>query len=227
MRWESRSVAVSITWLSGVLVAPLGVLGLEGQEVVDLPAEDRPISGDFELVYRIGSVAAEADWEQFSTIRSLGFDEAGNLYLMDGEGTDAASRIVVVDPSGQYLNHFGSAGEGPGEFRAATQLVVWADGRSLVEDMLHQAYHVFGPSGGFERMVREAGAGSGFGISRRPGLRPDRTGRQTVIGRSGRAIIRIDMSSDEVAERLLVEPWTPPELEDEGPRTGEIEDFDQ
>ena len=74
-------------------------------------------------------------------------------------------------------------------------------------------------------MVREAGAGGGFGISSRPGLRPERTGRQTVIGRSGRSIIRIDMSSDEVAESTLVEPWTPPELADEGPRTGEIEDL--
>ena len=200
-----------------------GATGLEAQEVVDLPAEDRLLSGDFEFVYDIGSVAAEADWEQFSNIRNLGFDEAGNLYLMDGGGTDAPTRIVVVDRSGQYLNHFGSAGEGPGEFRAASQLVVWADGRTLVEDMLRQAYHVFDPGGEFERMVRETGAG--FGISRRPGLRPERTGRQTVIGRSDRSIIRIDLSSDEVAESTLLEPWTPPELEDEGPRTGEIEDL--
>ena len=223
---KPRAVSVGGTSLAVVLVAAMGTIVLEAQEVVHLPGEDRPVSGDFELVYRIGSAAAEAEWEQFSSIRDLGFDAAGNLYLMDGGGVESTTRIVVVDPSGRYLHEFGRAGEGPGEFRSATQLVVWADGHTLVEDMLHQAHHVFDPGGEFERMVKEAGAGAGFGISPRPGLRPVRIGpHQAVIGRSGRSIISIDMSSDEVTERTLVEPWTPPGREDQGLRTGEIEDL--
>ncbi len=198
MSRRSRSRGVGRTRLPAIFAGALGAVGLEAQEVVDLPAEDLPLSADFELVYRIGSAAAESDWEQFSSIRNVGFDEMGNLYLMDGAGMGAASRIVVVDPSGQYLNHFGRSGDGPGEFRAAIQLVVWADGRTLVEDMMRQAYHVFDPGGEFERMVREAGAGGGFGISSRPGLRPERDGppdgdragrsldrpRRHVVGRS-------------------------------------------
>ena len=223
MSRRSRSRGVRRTRLPAIFAGALGAVGLEAQEVVDLPAEDLPLSADFELVYRIGSAAAESDWEQFSSIRNVGFDGAGNLYLLDGTGVGAASRVVVVDPSGQYLNHFGRSGDGPGEFRAATQLVVWADGRTLVEDMMHQAYHVFDPGGEFERMVREGG--TGFGISSRPGLRPERTGRQTVIGRDGRSIVRVDMSSDEVTGRTLAEPWTPPEREDQGPRAGELEDM--
>ena len=203
----------------------LGAAGLRAQEVVDLPAEDLPISVDLELVYSIGSAAAESEWEQFSSIRNVGFDGAGNLYLLDGAGMGTASRVVVVDAAGRYVNDFGRAGDGPGEFRAATQLVVWADGQILIEDMMHQAYHVFDPGGGFQRMVREAGAGGGFGISTRPGLRPERTGRQTVIGRNDRSIVRVDMSSEEVTERTLVELWTPPGREDQGPRVGEIEDM--
>ena len=131
----------------------------------------------------------------------------------------------MVDAAGRYVNDFGRSGDGPGEFRAATQLVVWANGQILIEDMMHQAYHVFDPRGEFERMVREAGAGGGFGISTRPGLRPERTGRQTVIGRNDRSIVRVDMSSEEVTERTLVVPWTPPGREDQGPRVGEIEDM--
>ena len=226
MLWKPRFVAIGGTCLAAVLVVAMGTIVLEAQEVVDLPGEDRPVSGDFELVYRIGSVAAEAEWEQFSSIRDLGFDAAGNLYLMDGGGVESATRIVVVDPSGRYLHEFGRAGEGPGEFRSATQLVVWADGHTLVEDMLHQAHHVFDARGEFKRMVREAGADAGFGISRRPGLRPVRIGQHhTVIGRNGRSIISIDMSSEEVTERTLVEPWTPPGREDHGLRTGEIEEL--
>ena len=202
----------------------LGAAGLRAQEVVDLPAEDLPLSPDLELVYRIGSAAAESEWEQFSGIRNAGFDGEGNLYLLDGAGMGAASRVVVVDATGRYVNDFGRAGEGPGEFRAATQLVVWADGQALVEDMMHQAYHVFDPEGGFERMVREASAG-GFGIASRPGLRPERTGSRTLIGRDGRTILRVDMSSDEVNERTLVEAWVP-RPGDEGRGAPEsLEDF--
>ena len=224
---------MSRTWRAHVIcgmllttgfVAALGAVGLEAQEVVDLPDEDRPLSGDFELVYRIGSAAAGAAWEEFSAIRNAGFDGEGNLYLLDGTGMGTAPRIVVVDATGGFVNEFGRAGEGPGEFRAATQLVVWADGQALVEDMMHQAYHVFDPEGGFERMVREASAG-GFGIASRPGLRPERTGSRTLIGRDGRTIVRVDMSSEEVTERGLVEPWTPRGQEEQGPRSGEIEDL--
>ena len=201
--------------LSGALVAALGAVALEAQEVVDLPAEDLPLSADFELVYRIGSAAAESDWEQFSSIRNVGFDGAGNLYLLDGTGVGAASRVVVVDAAGRHLNDFGRAGDGPGEFRTATQLVVWANGRTLVEDMMHQGYHIFGPGGGFERMVREAAGAGMFGLAMRPGLRPEGNELQAVIGTTGRSIIRIDMSSDEVGEQVLVAAWAPPEPEEE------------
>ncbi|WP_425154315.1 hypothetical protein [Candidatus Palauibacter sp.] len=225
MHRKSRSHVIRGTWFTGGLVVVLGAAGLRAQEVVDLPGEDLPLSADLELVYSIGSAAAESDWEQFSSIRNVGFDGARNLYLLDGAGMAAASRVVVVDAAGRYVNDFGRAGDGPGEFRAATQLVVWADGQILIEDMMHQAYHVFDPGGEFERMVREAGAGGGFGIASRPGLRPERTGSRTLIGRDGRTILRVDMSSGDVTERTLVEPWTPPGREDQGPRAGEIEDM--
>ncbi|WP_420633796.1 hypothetical protein [Candidatus Palauibacter sp.] len=215
MSRRSRSRGVRRTRLPAIFAGALGAVGLEAQEVVDLPAEDLPLSADFELVYRIGSAAAESDWEQFSSIRNVGFDGAGNLYLLDGTGVGAASRVVVVDAAGRHLNDFGRAGDGPGEFRTATQLVVWANGRTLVEDMMHQGYHIFGPGGGFERMVREAAGAGMFGLAMRPGLRPERNELQAVIGTTGRSIIRIDMSSDEVGEQVLVAAWAPPEPEEE------------
>ncbi|WP_419164177.1 hypothetical protein [Candidatus Palauibacter sp.] len=46
----------------------LGAVGLQAQEVVDLPAEDLPLSVDFEPVYRIGSALGESEWEEFTAI---------------------------------------------------------------------------------------------------------------------------------------------------------------
>lgn len=216
-----------------VAAAVLGALGFgalgfdprtaTAQELVDLPAEDRLLAPDLEPVYRIGSAGAEAEWEQFSTIASLGFDSAGNLHLMDRTGgLRGQARIVVVDPAGGLAGDFGRSGEGPGEFRAPRQMIVWADGATLVEDIMHMGYHVFGPGGVFERMVRDV-AGSD--------MRPERTGGRTVIGGSwdastgedGRAIVRFDLSSAEVGARTLIEVWQPREQE---VRTHEVQDIE-
>ncbi len=209
-------------WLA-VLGAALGGAGLHAQEMVDLPGEDRSVSPDLELVYAIGSAAAAAEWEEFTSISGVAFDGASNLYLLDGERTSANARVVVVDAVGGFVNSFGRAGDGPGEFRAATQLLVWEDGQILVEDMMHAGYHVFSPAGEFQRMVREGGGGMGFAMARRPNLRPERTGARTLIGRSGRTIQRVDMSSEDVEDRVLAEAWAP--VEDDGPRSGDLEDM--
>ncbi|WP_419947895.1 hypothetical protein [Candidatus Palauibacter sp.] len=216
-------LAALATAIGAVLGAVLGAAGLQAQEMVDLPAEDRPVSPDFELVYTIGSAGAATEWEEFTSISGVAFDGEGNLYLLDGTRMEASARVVVVDAAGRFVREFGRAGDGPGEFRAATQLVVWEDGQVLVEDMMHSGYHVFSPGGEFERMVRESGGGLGFAMARRPGLRPERTGARTLVGRSRRTIQRIDMSSEEVEDRVLVEAWAP--VEDEGPRSGDIEDM--
>jgi len=79
------------------------------------------------------------------------------------------------------------------------------------------------PAGEFERMVREGGGGTGFAMARRPNLRPERTGARTLIGRSGRTIQRVDMSSEDVEDRVIAEAWAP--VEDDGPRSGDLEDM--
>ncbi|WP_423927891.1 hypothetical protein [Candidatus Palauibacter sp.] len=212
------------------LAAVLGAVGFHAeaavaQEVVDLPAEDRLLSPDLELVYRIGSAGAEAEWEEFSSIESLWFDGAGNLHVMDQTGGFLGrARIVVVDPAGGLVTEFGRSGDGPGEFRAPRQMYVWADGSTMVQDIRHMGYHVFAPGGEFERML---------GMELGSDVRPERTGGRSVVGGSwdsstgdeGRVILRFDLSSDEVSEQTLVEAWAPREQEERSHTVEDIEDM--
>ena len=193
--------------IAGGLAATAVATGLRAQEIVDLPAEDLPLSAEFEPVYRIGSAQARAEWEEFFAIQGIGFDGAGNLYLLDGAGTDGGRRVVVVDAAGRHVQDFGRLGGGPGEFQMATQLMVWADGRSVVSDRM-RGYHVFSPDGQFERTARESG---GFMMMTRTGLRPERTGSQTALVRDERAILRMDLSAAAVGGGMLVEGWAPRE----------------
>ncbi|WP_420637220.1 hypothetical protein [Candidatus Palauibacter sp.] len=216
--------------LSGGLAAVLWGVGFQAQEaiaqeVVDLPAEDRLPSPELELVYRIGSAGAEAEWEEFSSIESLWFDGAGNLHLMDQTGGFLGrARIVVVDPAGGLVTEFGRSGDGPGEFRAPRRMYVWADGTTLVQDIMHMGYHVFAPGGEFERML---------GMEPGSDMRPERTGGRSVVGGSwdsstgdeGRVILRFDLSSDEVSEQTLVEAWAPREQEERSHTVEDIEDM--
>ena len=123
------------------------------QQVIELPLEDRLLSADFPEVYRVGDGSRE--WELLSRVTSLGFDLRGNLHIADLGGDEL--EVVVVDPQGELVARFGRQGEGPGEFREAAEAFVLADGRTVVPDNGHFAYHIFGPDGAFERMVRYPG----------------------------------------------------------------------
>ncbi len=216
---RARLRTIAGTCVTTAFAGFFGATGTAAQELIDLPAEDLPLSADFELVYRIGATEAMAEWEHFSTILSVGFDAAGSLYLLDGTGSRGAGRGVVVDSSGRHVRNFGRRGEGPGEFRIGRELVVWEDGRSLVVDM--PGYHVFSPGGEFERMVRETGV---FGTMDRAGFRPDRTGSHTVLALTDHSIVRVDMSSESVGIRALVEQDWGSGASESAPRDMDLEE---
>lgn len=219
MRRNLRLPAIGGRWIAGGFATAAAAIGIPAQEVVDLPAEDSPLSADFEPVYRIGSVEARAEWEEFFSIQGIGFDGAGNLYLLDGSDTGDGRRVVVVDAAGRHVRDFGRPGGGPGEFQMATQLVVWADGRTLVGDMM-KGYHVFSSDGEFERTAKQGG---GFMNMTPSGLRPERTGLQSAVVGVERSILRMDLSSEQVEVRMLVEAWAP-RAPTEGPPIADFED---
>lgn len=189
------------------------------QEIINLPAEDRPLTPDFEELYRAGS-ATGADWEQFGNVRRVGFDGAGRLYVFDNR----ADRVTVVGPDGEFLWAFGRPGEGPGEFRGADGLAVMRDGRAVLADRGHRAYHVFGADGTFERMVRmapEPGAVTITDILPDPGGEAifSAVGAQMLAGsgitggsgrHTSRPVERITLTGEEATKDTVAEGWLPP-----------------
>ena len=104
------ATAVAVATLSiTVFAAPAGPIA--AQEVIELPAEDRPLDAGFEEIYRLGSLDG-GGWDTFGSVAGVGFDGAGNLYILDTR----AVRIYVVDLQGHLVRQFIGEGEGPGEF---------------------------------------------------------------------------------------------------------------
>ena len=190
-----------------------------------LTAQDRPLTADFPEVYRAGGLNAP-DWAQFSGGGPVGFDGAGNLYILD----TGAPQVVLIDAQGQLVRTIGRSGEGPGEFGFPFKLVVWRDGRFAVEDLQRDAIHVFGPGGEFDHSVT-----IGFQTSLTT-LRPDPSGDALYAQGSSRgsritdafselvggetetpkdeiddfSIGRIDLSADVVVPDLVLRAWRAP-----------------
>lgn len=104
--------------------------------------------------FRIGAVAG-GSWEAFSRLVAAGFDDHGNLYLLDG----GDRKLTMVDPNGAFVRMIGRAGDGPGEFRSPQGMAVFPDGRVVVSDTGHRGFLLFGPDGGFLRTVPFGEAG--------------------------------------------------------------------
>ena len=210
-----------------VAAGALMVESASAQETVDLPGEDRWLDADFEEVFRIGSLMGE-EWEQFGDVQRVMFDGAGRLYVFDSQ----TERIFVVDTGGSLIREIGREGEGPGEFRRAVDFVALEDGRVVVADLEHRAYHLFDANGDFERMVRMGGdpQATAIGIhmplrgtdalvtSRRGGPMSmmsirgiDEAGVPEVPDPTSQPIERVDLSGEEVAWDTIANAWLPPD----------------
>ena len=156
-------------------------------------AQDRPLSADFEEVYRAGGLSAP-EWAQFVNPTRMGFDAAGNLHVLD----DEASRVVVVDSDGALVRTVGREGEGPGEFQSPAAIVVWRDGRFGVVDAGHVAYQLFAPGGELERFVRMSSAAGDVGIAAmRQTVRADPAGGAVIAEGAGFGAVLFSLMAEE------------------------------
>jgi len=211
----SRPAPIATTVAALLVATP----ALFAQQVVEVTGRDRHIEPDFEEVYRVGVIEGES-WEMFASVKAVGFDAAGNLHVLDRTegGNSSGTRIVVFDRTGAFVREFGSAGEGPGEFRDADDIAIQRNGTTVVEDNGHQAYQIFDPSGTFVRMVRMAGTGSRVVIV--TDIFPDpRGGAVYKPGHGGagdgstpglRPVTRLGLAGEVVDTDTVASGWLPP-----------------
>lgn len=208
----------------GIALIALGMNGqnAHGQTTIELPADDRALSTDFEEVYRVGSFDGDL-WETFGEITGLSFDAAGNLFILDRQ----ASQVTVVDARGTFVRTVGQAGEGPGEFRMPTAFTAMPDGSLVIADLGHRSYQLFDADGAFERMV-SMGAGDMIRLGE-IASHPSGTaivsggGSMAISMRSGpggtpvvpdtRPIDVVSLTGDVADVETLAEAWHPPRVD--------------
>ena len=112
-------------------------------------AADVMLTPTTESLFTVGALVGE-DWETFGSVRSVQFDDEGNLHIFDA----GAHRMVVVDTDGNHLRTVGTRGEGPGEIQNAHAATVLDDGQTVIYDFGNPAaFEIFDREGQFARSV--------------------------------------------------------------------------
>jgi hypothetical protein len=137
----------AIRW--SLLTTVLAAGSSDAQQVVTLPAADKPLSGQPQTLFSVGKEDGQ-DTEVFSFVPSVAFDAQGNLYVVDRDN----ARVQVFGPDGRFLRQIGQKGQGPGELGLPLGVTILADGRVAVFDIANGAVSVFSQTGQYETLAR-------------------------------------------------------------------------
>lgn len=145
---ESDSLRGGLVALVLMATILCSALSLSGQNSIQLPAEDQPLTLDAQEIFTVGSMDGD-EWETFSRITGVAFDGDGNLYLLDADNF----RVVKVGPAGELLSEMGRKGGGPGEFGMPFALSVTKGGEVRVFDVGYGGFTLFDNQGAYSRSV--------------------------------------------------------------------------
>jgi sugar lactone lactonase YvrE len=100
----------------------------------------------------------------FNRPTDVGWDKAGNIYIADGIGN--TNRIAKFDKDGRFIKHWGSTGNGQGQFSGIEALVVDAQDNVYVADAGNKRIDVFDAEGNFKSTFGNVGTPLAMCITR-------------------------------------------------------------
>lgn len=115
-----------------------------------------------ELMKTVGVKGAPGeDEERFNKPTDLDFGPDGSIYVTDGYGNN---RIVKLDSSGNFVNAWGTKGDGAGEFDTPHGIAVDEQGRVYIADRGNSRLQIFDEDGEFLSEWKSEEIGRPWGV---------------------------------------------------------------
>jgi len=109
------------------------------------------------ISYQTLNIVTEAQGKRLSEPHGLAIDKRNGNLLVSDTGNQ---RVIVFDPSGNYIRQFGQKGSGPGEFSHPMDIAVAADGSIYVSDFFQDRIQKFTAEGEFVLQWGSSGEGN-------------------------------------------------------------------
>jgi DNA-binding beta-propeller fold protein YncE len=103
-----------------------------------------------------------SDANTFGRPTDITWDSQGNFYVSDGYGN---TRVVKFDKNGKYVTAWGTAGEGPSQFRVVHSIAADSRDRLYVSDRENNRIQIFDTSGNLLKIWTHLGATQGIFIT--------------------------------------------------------------
>lgn len=136
------------SWGKGMFERPHGIRVDREQNVWAVDDAGHQIfkfTRDGKLLQTLGRKGASgSDAKTFNRPTDIAWDSKGNFYVSDGYGN---TRVVKFDKTGKYLTTWGTAGNGPGQFRVPHSIGVDAKDRVYVSDRENSRIQIFDENG--------------------------------------------------------------------------------
>lgn len=118
---------------------------------------------DGRLLLELGTKGVTgSDERTFNRPTDIAWDSRGNFYVTDGYG---GTRVVKFDPTGKYLMAWGTAGDGPGQFRVPHSIGIDSRDRLYVSDRENNRIQIFDVNGNLLKIWTHLGATQGIFIT--------------------------------------------------------------
>ncbi len=122
-------------------------------------------SPEGELLMTMGEAGVSGDGpNHFTAPSDMVTAPNGDIFVVDGHGTNGNNRIVKFSSDGTFIMAFGGTGYGPGELRGPHAIAMAPDGRLFVADRQNQRIVIFDQEGNYINRWTQFGMPSDIAI---------------------------------------------------------------
>ena len=122
-------------------------------------------SPEGELLMTLGEAGVSGDGpNHFDAPSDVVTAPNGDIFVVDGHGTDGNNRIVKLSSDGTFIKAFGGTGYGPGQLRGPHAIAMDAEGRLFVADRQNQRIVIYDQDGNYINRWTQFGMPSDIAI---------------------------------------------------------------